>query len=360
MKDLKALPKAHLHIHLEGAMRPSTLAELCLRYSIATPPDTRGQKFDNFGGFVQTYFAACDCLRSKDDLARLILEVAEDAAEQGVWWLEAAYDGDRFSIMRADTPYQLFDSARDSWLFALEAARVAEAKTGVAIAFVSAVDRSQPIERAMHRAQTTIELVANDDHLIRSDLPNVGATHAGVVAFGLHGNEQGYPPEPFADAFRLVKERSPLLMTPHAGEIAPSPGQGAASVRGAVDVLGADRIMHGVLGIEDTALVDRLAEERICLDVCPSSNILLKVFASMEEHPLRTLMQRGVPCDLGSDDPLLFGPSLLDEFEVCRTEMHMSDDELATLARNSFEFSGAPERLKAHGLKEIERWLADG
>ena len=340
MRDLKSLPKAHLHLHLEGAMRRSTLAELCQRYGIEEPPDTRWQTFDDFGHFVGTYWAACECIRTRDDLARLIHEVAEDAAKHGALWIEPAYDGERFSTLR--TEHRLFDDQRESWLFVLEQAAAAERATGVGIGFMSAVDRIASLESAHQRAAVTIALVQNDEHLIESDLTSVDGSHRGITAFGLHGNEQGFPPEPFAEAFRQVREQTDLLLTPHAGEIAPFPNGGPTSVRGAVDVLQADRVLHGVLAIEDPELVDYLGKKKICLDVCPSSNVALKVFDSVSAHPLPKLLAAGVPCTVGSDDPLLFGPDLLDEFELCRQDMGLDDAQLADLARASFSYAGAP------------------
>ena len=96
-------------------MRPETLSELCGRYDIERPADTRGEKFNNFGGFNQVYWAACHCIRTQDDLARLILEVAEDAALQGAWWIEPAYDADRYSSLRNGDPYQLFQTQEEGW-----------------------------------------------------------------------------------------------------------------------------------------------------------------------------------------------------------------------------------------------------
>jgi adenosine deaminase len=182
-------------------------------------------------------------------------------------------------------------------------------------------------------------------------------SHAGIVAFGLHGNEEGFPPQPFADVFRMALDGTDLLCTPHAGEIAPFPGGGPASVRDAIDHLGAHRILHGVLAIEDPKLVERLARQQICLDVCPSSNLLLNVFPSAAAHPLPRLLEAGVPCDLGSDDPLLFGPSLLDEFVLCREQMGLSDAQLAAMAKTSFRYSGAPQEVKDAGLAAVDAWL---
>ncbi|MCZ6872148.1 MAG: hypothetical protein O7G88_01250 [bacterium] len=129
---------------------------------------------------------------------------------------------------------------------------------------------------------------------------------------------------------------------------------------GAMDTLGAHRILHGVLAAHDPWLVERLAREKICLDICPSSNLLLNVFPSVQAHPLPVLLDAGVPCDLGSDDPLLFGPNLLDEFVQCREEMGLSDAQLATMARTSFEYSGAPQAVKEAGITEVEQWLCRG
>ena len=339
-------------------MRPETLTELCKRYGIERPADTMYQKFDNFGGFLKMYWAACEAVRSREDLARLVLEVAEDAAAEGVWWIEPAFDADRYSDLREGSPFRLFESQHEGWSFALEAAEAASKTTGVGIGFISAVDRIKPLDQALKRAQVTRDLVRDNAHKIRSGAASLDGEHAGIIGFGLHGNEEGHPPEPFAEAFRIVLDDTGLISAPHAGEIAPIPGGGAASVRDALDHLGADRIAHGVLAIEDEELVARLAEEQVCLDVCPTSNLLLRVFPSAEKHPLRALIEAGVPCSLGSDDPLLFGPNLVDEFALCRDEMGMSDEQLAVMARTSFLHSGAPGPLKRAGIAAVDAWLA--
>jgi adenosine deaminase len=356
-RDLKALPKAHLHIHLEGAMRPSTLSELCRRYDMKQPQDTRGKRFDNFGGFVDLYWAACHSIRCRDDLARLIREVAEDAAAQGALWIEPAFDAERYSTLRDGQAHQLFRTQEECWLFSLQAAQAAESATGVGIGFMSAVDRIAPLARALDRARVTAQLVRSRQHIIQGEMKGNSAPHPGIVAFGLHGNEEGFPPEPFAGAFRIALSHTGLLSTPHAGEIAPFPGSGPASVAAAIDTLGAHRILHGVLAADDPWLVERLAREQICLDVCPSSNLMLKVFPSIHEHPLPALLAAGVPCDLGSDDPLLFGPDLLDEYVLCRQDMGLSDAQLASLARTSFEYSAAPPAVKAAGIAGVQAWL---
>jgi adenosine deaminase len=355
-RDLKALPKANLHLHLEGAMRPATLAELCARHGALPPADTRGRRFADFSAFLEVFWAACDGIRSRDDLARLILEVAEDAAADGAWWIEPAFDAARYSTLRAGRPDRLFETQEEGWLFVMEAAEAASRATGVGIGFVSAVDRIMSQGHAMERAAVTARLVKSGRHMIRSGMPCFEGQHAGIVAFGLHGKEEGHPPAPFADAFAIALDGTGLLSTPHAGEIAPAPGAGAASVAEAIDHLRAQRIAHGVLAIEDDALVARLAAGRVCLDVCPTSNLLLGVFDSLLAHPLPRLLRAGVPCTLGNDDPLLFGASLLDEFTLCRDGMGLDDDRLAAMARDSFIHSGAPQPVKDAGAAAVAAW----
>ena len=340
-------------------MRFATLHDLCAVYGVAPPPDTRGRHFKDFGGFLKVFWAACHCIRSHDDLARLIHEVAEDAIADGACWIELAFDTARYSTLRAGGPHQLFETQEEGWLFALQTAEAASRSTGVGIAFISAVDRVMPLEHAMERARVTSKLVLDGRHEIHYHLPWFEGRHAGIVGFGLHGNEQGHPPEPFAESFNVALDGTNLISAPHAGEIAPSPGGGPASVAGAVDHLGARRIAHGVLAIHDPTLVGRLAAEEICLDICPTSNLLLNVFPSAEAHPLPRLLDAGVPCTLGSDDPLLFGPSLRDEFSLCRQAMGLDDQRLAALARTSFLHSGAPEPLKQAGLEAVASWLTE-
>ena len=137
VKNLRNLPKAHLHLHLEGAMRPATLTEFCERYKIKRPSDTRGKQFSNFAAFNEVYRAASDSIRTKQDLARVILEVAEDASKDGANWIELAFDTDRYTILRADRSLRLFETPYEGWLFALDAARNASEKTGVGISSVS-------------------------------------------------------------------------------------------------------------------------------------------------------------------------------------------------------------------------------
>jgi len=354
--SLKALPKAELHIHLEGAMRFETLRELCAKHGLGAPVDTRGLKFENFGGFVDTYMSACACLRDEEDVVRLVREVAEDARASGALWIEVA-----LSLLLY---HERFGGITSTLQLILRAAAAAETSTGVGIGVIVAAERMTeffPMSTAEDLARATADLVRGGGATIHG--------RPGIVGFGLHGDETGNPPEPFSGAFASACACSyqgggggsafrPAAL-PHAGELQQSPSGGAASVRYCVEDLGARRIAHGVLAAGDPALVARLAELRVCLDVCPSSNYLLSVVPSLAEHPLKRLLDAGVPCTINSDDPLLFGSSLLHEFDLCRAEMKLSDAELAACARASFEHSHAPAAVKERGLAGIEAWCAD-
>jgi adenosine deaminase len=174
---------------------------------------------------------------------------------------------------------------------------------------------------------------------------------AGVVSFGLHNDEVGFPATPFAEAFRIAADGG-LLVTPHAGEL-----EGPHHVVEAIDVLHADRILHGVRSIEQDGLPERLAELGICLDVCPTSNVMLSVVPDLASHPLPKLLDLGVRCSINADDPLLFGPGLLEEYEVCRSQLGLTDVQLASAARSSIECGGAPAHVRAAALAGIEAWL---
>ena len=127
---------------------------------------------------------------------------------------------------------------------------------------------------------------------------------------------------------------------------------------GALHTLQPDRLQHGVRSIEDPELVKQLADSDIVLDVCPTSNLLLSVYPSLAEHPLPRLLEAGIQCSLNGDDPLLFGPVLLEEYEHARTEMGLDDVALASIARASIDGSGAPDALKASARRSIDDWLA--
>jgi adenosine deaminase len=323
MRDLATLPKAHLHVHLEGAMRPSTLSTLAAQYSIEVPP-TRG--YGSFAAFAGMYLAACDVLRHEDDIRRLFDEVVEDAALAGAAWVEPAFYLPRYEGLLGAT-----EAVLD---LALDALAASAARHEIGAGLIVAADRTVDPEEAVGLAELAVR------HADR-----------GVVAFGLANDEARFGPAPFAEAFAVARDGG-LLSVPHAGE-----HDGPSSVVGALDDLGAHRIQHGVRAIEDPSLVARLADSAVCLDVCPTSNVMLSVVPSLDAHPLGALLDAGVRCSVNADDPLLFGPGLLGEYELARTTLGLSDERLAQLAQWSLVGSGAPAELVTDGVARIEEWL---
>lgn len=324
-RDLRALPKAHLHLHLEGAMRPSTLAALCQRNGTPVPDPPDG----TFPTFIRLYRTAADALRSADDYARLVHEVVEDAAADGVVWVELA------EWIAPGLPAHLGLAGAEAVLeVLLDAARRAERDTGVGVGLIVSSNRTRDPAEAV-------------------ELARLAARYAGrgVVAFGLADDETRGRPEPFAEAFGIARAAG-LISAPHAGEHG-----GPDSVRGALDALGAQRIEHGVRAIEDPLLIDRLVRDGVCLDVCPTSNAQLGVVARLEEHPLAQLLQAGVALSLNADDPLFFGSGVLAEYEIGRQNLGIDDAGLARIAACSLRASGAPEATRRAGLAGIEAWL---
>lgn len=325
MRSLDRLPKAHLHLHLEGAMRPDTLAELSAKRGERPPDASRFTSFEDFGAL---YGAAARVVREgpRRNLLRLVREVVEDAAADGAVWIEPhmnplTYDSD------PDAALDLLDEVIDE-------GRRTGARLGVGFGILVFARRNADPSQAVAAARLA-----------------AGRSGHGVVAFGLAGDEARHGPEPFAEAFAIARDAG-LISAPHAGELA-----GPAGVRAALDLLGARRIAHGVRAIEDPAVLARLAAEGTVLDLCPTSNVALGVVASLAAHPLPQLLQAGVRCTLNADDPLLFGPGLLQEYEAARTELSLTDGQLAAVARTSLEASGAPRATVVDAVTGIDAWL---
>ena len=321
MRDLALLPKAHLHLHLEGAMRASTFRELATADHLELP--LRDQpSFD----FFRAHFPLIQAMMTNEArLRRLVAEVVEDAAEDGVVWLEASF---RPGIGQTIGP------AKHVVEVILDEGRRVGALRGVGFGLMVALNRNGGAEEALEMA-----------HLAAS------MRDQGVVGLGLDGGEAGFPPEPFAEAFAVARAAG-VAATPHAGETA-----GPASIDAALDALHADRILHGVRAIEDASLVQRLARSGICLDLCLTSNVVLGVVPSFEDHPLPALLRAGICCSLNADDPLPLDTSLVREYEIGRDILGLSEAELATIARMSLEASSAPAEVTASGLQTIEKWL---
>src|SRR5579875_2325429 len=334
-RPLDALPKAHLHLHLTGAMRHSTLVDLARAHRVHLPaalaeewpPQLSGADERGWFRFQRLYDTARSVLRTPDDMRRLFREAAEDERAEGSGWLEIQVDPSGYAGR--------FGGLTPTVELVLDAAEAASAATGVEIGVVVAANRTRhPLD-----ARTLARLAAQ-------------YTGRGVVGFVLSNDERRGRAEDFAPAFRIARQAG-LLSVPHGGELV-----GPASVRACLDDLHADRIGHGVQSAGDDELVKRLASRAVTLEVCPASNVALGITARARDVPLRRLFEAGVPVALGADDPLLFGSRLVAQYGIARRQHGFIDAELADLARMSVQGSAAPPAVRTRLLAGIDAWLA--
>jgi adenosine deaminase len=329
--ELVALPKAHLHLHVTGGMRHSTLVELADRNGVRLPDrltDTEpdGWRALGWARFQRLYDVARGVLRSAEDIARVLGEIADDELAAGSRWLELQVTPTGYASRLGDlvTALDVF----------CDAAAAAERRTGVGVRLVVAANRARPAWEAEMLARLAVR------H--RGD---------GVVGFGLSNDERAGRPEEFAKAFRIAREGG-LISVPHAGELL-----GADSVARAVDALAPQRVGHGVRAVEDTDVLRTLADRGIACEVCPASNVALGVYPGHEQVPLRRLERAGVPVVLAADDPLLFGAGLVEQYAAARDVHHYTRQDLARLARASIEHSTMPAAARADALRDIDGWL---
>ena len=324
MRDLALLPKAHLHLHLEAGMSQELLVELAAKYQREVPVISG---FGNFGAFSDTYVAATDVLRDRSDWEMLADDICRSHSDDGAVYLEPAFWAGNYR--------HIFASDDECWDLVFDVFDGAASRHGLELAFMVPVDRvkDNPAE-AMKLAEFAVR--------------NRGR----VVSFGLHNDEVGHPPGDFIDSFRVAVDGG-LLSTPHAGEL-----ESAQFVLDSIDLLGADRIGHGVRSVEMPDLISRLGAERVCLDICPTSNIMLGVYPDLASHPLPQILDAGILCTVNADDPILFSATLLGEYEVCRDAFAFDDERMAAIARTSIEFSSASAVTKATALADIDAWLA--
>ncbi|MFF2192170.1 adenosine deaminase [Streptomyces sp. NPDC058157] len=334
VRDLTLLPKAHLHLHFTGSMRPSTLLELADKYGVrlpdaltaGEPPKLRATDERGWFRFQRLYDAARSCLREPEDIRRLVREAAEEDVRDGSGWLEIQVDPTSYA--------PLLGGMIPAVEIILDAVDAASRETGLGMRVLIAANRMKhPLD-----ARTLARLA-------------VRYADRGIVGFGLSNDERRGMARDFDRAFAIAREGG-LLAAPHGGELT-----GPASVRDCLDDLHAARIGHGVRAAEDPRLLKRLADRQITCEVCPASNVALGVYERPEDVPLRTLFEAGVPMALGADDPLLFGSRLAAQYEIARRHHAFTDEELAELARQSVRGSAAPEEVKAKLLDGIEHWL---
>ncbi len=317
----RRMPKAELHVHLEGSIRPTTLLQLARRNDVGLPAqDAEGlrdfYRFRDFAHFVQVYITITNCLRTPDDYRLIAYEFGADCARQNIRYAEVTF------TISTNTRYT--GLAWQTILAGLNEGRAqARAAFGVDWRWVFDISRDNP---GTQDQVVDIALAARDE---------------GVVALGLGGSEAGFPPDLFVQSFERA-HRAGLPSVPHAGEMA-----GPESIWTALQSLHADRLGHGVRCEEDPALVEHLRERQVPLEICPTSNVCLGVYPDYSAHPLRRLWDAGLLITVGSDDPPMFSTDLNHEYEVLVDHFGFGADELEKISLNGLRASFLPQAEKA-------------
>jgi aminodeoxyfutalosine deaminase len=314
-----ALPKAELHLHLEGSIRPETAVELAERHDtkITVEEVAARYKYTNFAGFIESFKWVTSFLRDPEDYAHITRKLLEELVRQNVVYAEITISAGvmlrrmqnveaNFTAIREASESVVFRRVRTAWIF--DAARQFGPEAAMEVARWAA---------KLHRA--------------------------GIVAFGMGGDELAFPTVNFRPAFDLARSEG-LRVVCHAGEVG-----GPESVREAVDILGAERIGHGIAVMHDQALAESLATRRVVLENCPTSNLATGALAkqtgnpnaSFADHPLKKLIELGSLVTLSTDDPGMFGTDLLMEYSGAAS-LGLTKEQLLHLAEQSFSAAFLP------------------
>lgn len=325
--DVRKLPKAELHLHIEGTLEPELMFELARRNKIALPyadvAEVRAAyAFKDLQSFLDIYYAGAAVLRTDLDFFDLGMAYFRRAAAGGVRHAEIFFDPQTHTSR--GVPYR---AALEGLSAAMDKAREELGVSSLLIlCFLRHLDEADALG-------TLEEALPFRDRI------------AGV---GLDSSEQGHPPAKFARVFARAKDAG-LRLTAHAGEEGPP-----SYIREALDVLKVERIDHGVRSVEDPGLLKRLAAENVPLTVCPLSNVKLRVFDRLQDHNLRALLDAGARVSLHSDDPAYFGGYADDAYHETGRALSLTPAELKTLARNSFLGSWLPADEKARHIAELD------
>lgn len=321
---LRALPKAELHLHLEGSIRPGTAVELAARHGVAlTEAEARLRyRYEDFLGFLDAFNWVAGFLRDPADYALITRRLAEELLAQGVVYAEVITAVGVMLWQRQD--------ADANFAAIAEAGKEYEA-LGLTIRWLPDAAWQLGPDAALAVARRVVRW---------RDL--------GVVGFGMGGDELRFDYREFRPAFELAAEHG-LHRTAHAGEVGP-PGK----VRDAIELLGAERVGHGIAAMHDPALAELLAERRIPLELCPTSNLrtgalarqLGRAAATLADHPLARLLAAGVPATLSTDDPAMFHTDLVSEYAGCISALGLSVAETLALAEAGFRHAFLPESEK--------------
>ncbi len=326
-----AIPKAELHLHIEGTLEPELMFALAERNGIALPFESldavrAAYEFSNLQSFLDIYYAGAAALVTAEDFFDLAMAYLRRACSDGVRHVEMFFDPQTHTARGV---------AMGTVIDGLTAACArAEEELGLSSGLILCFLRHLPPREAM----ATLEAA----------LPH----RERLLGVGLDSSEVGHPPEQFADVFACAREAG-LRAVAHAGEEGPP-----AYVWGALRALGVERIDHGVRSMEDPDLVAHLAERRIPLTVCPLSNVKLRVVDRLEDHMLPRMLAAGLVVSINSDDPAYFGGYVGENYAAAAERLDLSIDDLATIARNSFSSSFLPADRKEALVAEVDAFVA--
>lgn len=290
---MHAFPKIELHVHLEGTVRARTLLDIARRNDYALPADTveglQGlYRFTDFRHFIDVWVLTTNALKKEADYRQMVVDYVREAQQHGAVYLEGIFSPAE-RVRHGCTWADVFEGVTSG-------AQQAREELGVEIRLTPDIPRGFTQEEA----RATVEWSAR-------------YMDKGVVGVGLGGLEAEFPPETYEDVFAYAKSLG-LGSVPHAGEVA-----GAASVKGALENLQADRLRHGIRIEEDPGLVEEARARGTVLDVCPLSNLRTGAVASLADHPLPRLVQAGLLCSISTDDPAMFDTDLTRDYEASTT-----------------------------------------
>ncbi|MDQ0940396.1 adenosine deaminase [Streptomyces sp. V1I1] len=329
---IAGLPKAELHVHHVGSASPRIVAELAARHpdsKVPTDPEALADyfSFTDFAHFIEVYLSVVDLIRTPEDVRLLTFEVARDMARQNIRYAELTVTP--FSSTRRGIDESAFMAAIE------DARKAAEAEFGVVLRWCFDIPGEAGLEAAEETARLAVDL--------RPD---------GLVSFGLGGPEIGVPRPQFKPYFDRAIAAG-LHSVPHAGETT-----GPQTIWDALNDLRAERIGHGTSATQDPKLLAHLAEHRIPLEVCPTSNLATRAVRDLDEHPVKEMVAAGVLVTINSDDPPMFGSDLNNEYAVAARLLQLDERGLADLAKNAVEASFLDPAGKARIVAEIDVYTA--
>ena len=327
---IRGLPKAELHLHIEGTLEPEMMFELAARNGVALPFASVAEVrdayvFDDLQSFLDIYYQGAAVLHTEQDFYDLMYAYLDRVAADGVRRAEVFFDPQTHTERGIGFPVFM-----EGFLRAIDDA---EERLGISAALILCFLRHLSGDEAVATWQ------------------EAAAYHDRILAVGLDSSEVGNPPEGFEEAYALAREAG-LHAVAHAGEEGPP-----AYILGAIDVLGAERIDHGLRGEEDEEVIERLVVDGIPLTMCPLSNVKLRAFDRLENHNLKRLMDRGVRVTVNSDDPAYFGGYIGDNYVAVTEALGLSDDEIVRIARDSLEATFVPDEERAALLAQLDAYI---